>query len=131
MEEAITALLLADARLSQLVGNQVHWGRLPQGAKADAYVVLQVISGAPDYTMARRSGLEGNRVQIDGYAKTALAAKAVANAVTAVLEGFRGKRGGVRLQGGFIDTRRDWQPDSAAGNQLFRRQHDLMIWHSR
>lgn len=131
MEEAITALLLADPALALLVGNRVHWGRIPQG-KTGTAIVLQVVGGAPDYTLAGPSGLEPSRVQVDGYALTALEAKQACNRALDVLGFQRGPVLGVTLQGGFIDSRRDFQPDAAGGSErLYRRSSDIIIWHSR
>lgn len=130
MEEAVTALLLSDPALKLFVADRVHWGRIPQG-KTGTAIVLQVISGEPDYTMAGRSGLEASRVQVDGYALTALDAKNACNAALAVLGRHRGMVGDVHLQGGFISSRRDFQPDAAGGSErLFRRSSDIIIWHS-
>ncbi|MGG7518839.1 tail completion protein gp17 [Allorhizobium undicola] len=130
MEEAVTALLLADARLAALIGNRVHWGRVPQGA-ARPYLILQLISGVPDYASAGRTGLEQSRLQLDAYAESVAVAKAISVAASDALEKARGTYDGVRLQGAFIDGRRDSQPDSTSGAApVFRRSTDLIIWHS-
>lgn len=132
MEEALTSLLLADARVRYLIGDRLHWGRLPQGVAARPYGILQVISGLPDYVNSGASGLEQSRIQVDGYADTALLARDVAAAITHVLEVFKGTVGGVQLQGGFISGRRDFQVDAAGGSaRLYRRSTDILIWHSR
>ncbi|TDK35200.1 DUF3168 domain-containing protein [Rhizobium deserti] len=130
MEEAITALLLADARVRHLISDRIHWGRLPQGASSTAYGILQVVSSQPDITNSGRSGLERVRLQVDGYAKSALLARNIADAITSVIEGARGERSGIMFKGGFIEDRRDFQPDGAAGNQLYRRSTDIFVWYS-
>lgn len=132
MEAAITALLLADARARRLVGDRIHWVRAPQKQTAGTYAVLQVVSSQPDYHMQGPSGLESRRLQIDAYAETFLGAVEASDALLAVIEGYRGTVGGIRLQAGFIDSRRDL-PTADAGEvkRLFRRSADIIIWHSR
>lgn len=131
MEEAITALLLADARVRFLLSNRLHWGRLPQSASGNPYAILNLISGLPDTTNSGPSGLESSRVQIDGYASSLLVARDCAQALVRVLELHRGTVSGVQLQGGFVVGKRDFQPDSPAGNgTLFRRSVDFILWHS-
>ncbi|MBP1842008.1 hypothetical protein J2046_000252 [Rhizobium petrolearium] len=128
MEEAVTALLTADARVRYLMGDRIHWGRLPQNAQAGPYVILQVISSPNDYTNSGRSGLKRARLQVDGYADRFLTARDCADAITDVLEKFRGTLSGVTFQGGFIADTRDFQPDGAAGKQLYRRSTDIFLW---
>ncbi|CCE96154.1 hypothetical protein SFHH103_01657 [Sinorhizobium fredii HH103] len=130
METALTALLAGDARVKLLAGNKVHWVRAPQRT-ATPYAVLQVISSRDDYHMQGPSGLTDARVQIDAYAESYLAAKRLSDAILGVLSGYRGTVSGIRLQGGFVENRRDF-PASASGDvtPLFRRSADIIIWHS-
>ncbi|OMQ44929.1 DUF3168 domain-containing protein [Ensifer sp. 1H6] len=129
MEEALTALLLADARVKQLVGDRVHWGRAPQGERAP-YLVLQVIGGRPDYHAQGPSGLVDARVQADSYGEKYLATKNLSDAVIALLSGYRGEVAGTRLQAGFVDAARDL-PTETDVKRLFRRSADIIIWHSK
>lgn len=130
MEEALTAVLKADAALKLLIADRVHWGRAPQGAPRP-YVILQVISADVDQTMEGRNGLERTRLQVDAYSDRALEAKAISARVILALEAARGARGETMLHNVSVDSRRDFQPDGGEGKQpLFRRQTDLMIWHT-
>ncbi|MBB4185826.1 hypothetical protein GGE07_002476 [Sinorhizobium terangae] len=126
----MTTLLTGDARVKLLAGTKVHWVRAPQET-VPPYAVLQVISSRDDYHSQGPSGLTDARVQIDAYAGTYLAAKRLSDAILAVLSGYRGIVSGVRLQGGFVDNRRDF-PASSSGDvmPLFRRSADIIIWHS-
>lgn len=131
MEEAITALLLADARVRLLLSTRLHWGRLPQSATGSPYAILNVISGLPDYTNSGRSGLEQSRVQIDGYGSSPLVARDCTQAIVRVLELHRKTVNGVMLQGGFVAGQRDFQPESPSGTApLYRRSVDFILWHS-
>lgn len=131
MEEALTTLLLADARVTLLVGNRVNWVRTPQGVKGYPRAVLQVISTGTDTTNEGPSGLESARVQIDSYGETYASARALSYAILAVLSGYRGIVSGTRIHAGFVDSKRDLPAaDNGEVNHLFRRSADLMIWHS-
>ncbi len=132
MEEAVTQLLLADARVRFLISDRLHWGRLPQGRTDKAFAILQVATGLPDYVNSGPSGLEQTRLQVDGYALTAVGARDIAAAIIGVLEAFKGTVAGVLMQGGFIVRKGDSQPDGAGGStQLYRRSTDIILWHSR
>lgn len=131
MEEAITFLLLGDAGVTALVGNRVHWLRLPQSVGEKPYINLQRVTGRRDYRMQGASGLVSSRLQIDAWGETYSSAKHSARAVIAALSGYRGIVNGTEIQGGFVDTERDLN-DADAGdvNRLYRVSVDIEIWHS-
>lgn len=131
VEDAITALLLSDARLSALVDDRIHWLALPQAANGPS-IVLQIVSGRPDYHAQGASGLEMMRLQIDARAQLFNDAKASSGAAKAVLSGQRISRGGWRFQGGFVAGLRD-TVEETAGNvaRIFRRSTDIMLWTSK
>jgi len=94
MEEDLRALLLASTAVTTLAGTRVNFGVNPQGA-ARPNVVLNVIDGAEGMTMSGPDGLSQSRVQVDCYGDTYSAAKTLARAVIATLNGhhdnnFRG-----------------------------------------
>jgi len=130
MEAALLALLLADARVQAIAGDQVYFVRAPQG-KSRPYGLLTVVSGTTDYTNDGTSGLGSARLQIDGYGETYKSARDLVEAILAVLSGFRGERSGVAFKGIFIDSRRDLPAsDSGDVTPLFRRSADIIIWFS-
>lgn len=131
MEAALTTLLLGDGRVSLIAGNRVNWVRTPQEVTDYPRAVLQIISGDVDVTNDGPSGLESARVQIDSYGETYLSAKALSDAILAVLSGYRGVVSGVRIHAGFVDSKRDLPAtDSGDVTRLFRRSADIFIWHS-
>lgn len=131
MEEALTSLLLGDGRVSLLAGDRVNWVRTPQAVKLYPRAVLQVISGDADTTNEGPSGLESARVQIDSYGESYASAKDLSTAILAVLSGYRGVVAGVRIHGGFVDSKRDLPAsDNGEVKHLFRRSADILIWHS-
>lgn len=126
MEESLVALLLNAAGVTALVpAAHIEWGRSSQGT-AVPYIVLQRISGLPDYHMQGASGYVASRVQVDVYSDKYTATKKAARAVIAALSGYRG---GI-FQGIFIDSERDL-PAVGAGEvtNLFRTSIDIMIHH--
>jgi len=131
MEEALTALLLADAGVSALVGTRVHWLRLPAQVHGRPYLNLQVVGDVPGYHMAGPSGLVSTRVQADSWGETALAAKQVDRAVKAALSGWSGTQSGIVFQGVFALSTRDGLEQAAGRDRrLFRVSTDLEVnWH--
>lgn len=98
MEEALTALLLADATVTSLTGtgDRLTWDVIPQG-KTGAAAVMYLISGIPDYHTAGPSGLVESRVQINCRASTKADALALARAIEAALSGYSGTVGGIKF----------------------------------
>ncbi|ACM39176.1 MULTISPECIES: tail completion protein gp17 [Rhizobium/Agrobacterium group] len=131
MEEAVTAFLLADAKLSSLISSRVHWGRLPQ-TETRPYLILTLASATVDMAQSGRTGWAQSRLQLDGYAESASASKAISMAAFEVLEKARHRQAGVKIHSAIIDTIRDYLPVSTAGAALlYRNSIDLFIWHSR
>lgn len=114
MQEALTALLLADTAIAALTGDgdRIYWNVGEQG-KPDPMAILYLISGVPDYHMQGPSGLVESRVQIDCRAGTAADALALARAIEAKLSGYRGVQGTIKFMGIFKQSERarfDAQP---------------------
>lgn len=130
MEEAVTAILLADPRLAQAIGDRVHWTMAPQNS-ARPYLILQLISDQPDQSYQGRTGFEASRLQIDAYTETELTAKAILDFAVVALERARGTFSGHTLQGAILKSRRPLPASGAAGAPpLFRRSADVIILHS-
>lgn len=114
MEEALSALLLGHGPLTGLVGDRVHWRR-QSGLVGVPYVILQTISDPRQYHTKGETALRTTRVQIDSWADTLGAAKAVEAVLSDLLSGFQGNSGGVRFQGVFLDGSRDLEGKSIDG----------------
>jgi hypothetical protein len=89
IERAVRAHLIATAGVQTLVADRVYSFRKPQGA-ATPYIVFQRISGERLHTLDGPTGRAHPRIQIDAYATTYPAARAIADAVRAALDGFKG-----------------------------------------
>jgi hypothetical protein len=130
MEEALTQYLLAQAGLTALVGTspaRITWGRRTQGSALPA-VVLHVISRTPGYTMQAAADTTPQRVQVDCWAGTYAACKAVARQVTAALSGMRETVGSVEFLGGFKESERDSFEQGEGADALHRCSMDFIIW---
>jgi len=105
MQLVLANLLLAHQPLKALVGNNVHWDTMVQGA-ALPNVVMYAVSGITDYTMAGASGYVMTRVQFDCRGSSAAQARLVANAIKARLSGFKGEFSGFKFHGCFEQSQR-------------------------
>lgn len=114
MQTKLMPLLLIHAPLVALIGNRIAWDTLPQGT-APGSVVMYVISGVTDYTMAGPSGYVMTRVQFDCRGESAAKARAIANEVEAFLSGYSGTYQGFKFQGVFMQGQRTrFDKDGAA-----------------
>jgi hypothetical protein len=84
--ELLRAQLVADAAVTNLVGQRIYPQVAPQGAAAP-FVVLTVVSDVPasTFTGAPADLLRSARVQVDSYATKYLDAHQVADAVDLVV----------------------------------------------
>ena len=126
MEEALIATLLASSGVSALVGARVYPGARPQGSILPA-LIFNRISGAPGYTTQGSDGLSESRVQIDAYASSYGATKALARATQGALSGLSGTRHGVVFQGVFMDSARDGF-EGESPERIFRVSMDFTVW---
>lgn len=103
MEDDFRALLTGSTAVTALAPPaRIVFGRLGQGLALPA-AVLDVIDNADGLTQQGPDGLWQGRVQVDCYGGTYAAAKGLADAVAAALNGYRGGR----FRGVFLDARRD------------------------
>jgi len=105
MQTKLMPLLLTHEPLKALIGNRIAWDTLPQGS-AQGSVVMYVVSGVTDYTMAGASGYVMTRVQFDCRGETSAKARAIADALEDKLSGFRGVYQGFHFQGAFQQGQR-------------------------
>ena len=131
MEEALIARLLADSGVAAVVGTRVFPGARPQASALPA-IVLNRISGGPEYADDGEVGLEQGRIQIDCWAATYSEAKLLARAVTACLSAFEGTVGGTTFQFIALDIERDLREGgSNADAYPFRTALDFLVWAER
>jgi hypothetical protein len=110
--------------VTALVSTRINWSRRPQGSALPC-IVLTRIDGAPDVHHAGRSGLVQSRVQVDCWASTYGAAKAIARAVEDAVTAQAFTQGATRFDVILIADERDNTFDEIT--PLFRTSLDLMV----
>ncbi len=129
MREGLTALALADAGLSAVVGPNIYWAARPQASTLPA-IVLHRISGTRDLTQDGFSGLVERRVQADCIGATAADAGAAAGALVTFAKLVRGvTSAGVLFSAIFPDDERDTFA-GASPDPIHQTTLDLRVWHS-
>jgi hypothetical protein len=88
-EEAVRAMIVAGTP-GVTIGQRCYPIKAPQGA-VRPYITFRRISGAPERHMGGPVPLAPARIQVECYAATYGAAKALADAVRLTLDGFRGE----------------------------------------
>lgn len=106
MEQALIAILDADASLVVLAGDQIYWGLAPQDVDG-SFITLNVVSGVRDYALSGATGYAESRVQMDCWASTYPLAKALSNAAIAAVSAYRGEVASIHVGGVFVDNERD------------------------
>jgi len=131
MEEALRGLLAANAGVAARAGSRIYWRLVPQAQSNQDCIVLHRISGVRDYHTEAPSGLVVSRVQVDCRGVSYSAAKLIARAVVAAVDGYRGTPAGLYFGGIFIDGERDAdQTPTGDVKTIFLTQLDLIVWHS-
>ena len=127
MEAALLAKLLASVNVTALVSTRINWMRRPQGSALPA-VVLHRIDGTPDVHHGGASGLGVSRVQVDCWAASYGAAKAIARAVETAVTAQTFTQGAIRFDVILVADERDSTSDETT--PLFRTSLDLMVHHA-
>ena len=116
MEELIRVQLLSTVAVTTLAGTRIDWGGNPQGT-ASPRICLWVISDSEGIAIDGPDGFSVGRIQVDCYGATYPAAKALARAVRAALDGFAG--GDLQLVR-LIGTRDTREGGTNEAERLFR-----------
>ena len=131
MEEAIRTLLLGTAALTARVSQRIDWGVRSQGSTLPA-LTLFLVSGVPQMTFSGPSGWSRDRIQIDAWGRTFLAARDLADILAdpegGLLVGLRRDLPGLRLRTFVIGRRSD--TDTDASGPVHRTSLDVMAWHT-
>ncbi len=128
MEQALVALMLADAGITALVSTRIQWVFGPQ-ASTSPYIVMSRVSGVRDYSYQGPTTFIESRVQIDCWGLTYASTKEVARACETKLSGYRGIQGTTDFKGMFLENERDGFEDDQTPTRHFRVSLDFMILH--
>lgn len=131
MEEALRAIMLADAGISAIVGTRITWGARPQGAPLPA-VVLYRIGGEKGYNLGGEAGPLHPRVQVNCLDTGYLGAMNACRAVIYALSGYAGTIDGIYFQGILQDgePRSLDEPDGATEQRVFGQTVDFIVNHT-
>lgn len=91
-ETALRNILLADSAVMNLVGNRIYPLVLPENAALPA-IAYAVVNESRAHAMLEPVPLREVTLAVQCYAKTYSQARALADAVTAALDGYRGALG--------------------------------------
>ena len=128
MEEALTALLLADPGVAARVDRRVHWDVMPRGTGGYPRVILQLVSAPDDYVMDGRSKLSSWEVQLDVWGRSKSETTIAARACRDLLSGYRGDVAAVAFRAIFINRASNSTGEtSGTEDQLHRARIDLNI----
>jgi len=128
IEQGLVELVQADPAVSALCPVGGFLSELPQTATLPSWV-YSTISLSRTYPLTNVEQLTMRRIQIDVIAATSASAITLANAIDAVLSGYRGTLpdpDSTVVQGIFTDSMSDFF-DPTARN--FRRSIDYIVWY--
>lgn len=129
IEEALKALLVADAGVNAVVAGRVYPVMHPQGAGLPA-VVYRRVSGVRVGQHGTVSGLARPRFQFDCLATTYAAAKGLANLVRVALDHYSGTPSSVHVDAILIENEMDgFNFESDEGAATFTVLVDAVVWH--
>lgn len=126
IEAALYPLLHGDAGVTALVEDRIFPTLIPEGRLGEGDCIrFEVLSDVPEAAMGVDSGLCRARVQIEGWSTSAPGARAVLQAVFAVLRRYRGTQAGYVIQDVLTENLLSGGWDETA--QRFIHQADFLI----
>jgi len=137
IEEAMRRRLSASAGLVAVVSTRIYPLVAAQTATLP-YLVYTRIDGDPDHHMSAESGFATMRMQIDAYAASYTAVKALANLVRLALNGYQGTvtagENSVNIGSIRLENDQDIAPLLSDGEDVpryYRVTQDYIVTHSQ
>lgn len=127
LKSALPARLLAITSVSDLVGDRIHWSKVPQNSERP-HVRLQVISDPRPEDLKSYHSARVTRVQADVMADRSTEVEAVSEAIIAALA-QPATVGGVKFGRTKAEGPRDLGEESPDGF-IHRASMDLLVEHS-
>lgn len=135
IQRAVANFVITDSAVTALVTQRIYPQRLPQNPEYPA-LVFRRVSGPQVHNLAGAAGRAVPRVQIDCYAETYTQMEALADAVKARLDGFRGTMttADSPALSFVVDTCKlenslDFDESDVPNKTLHRRAQDYMVNH--
>ena len=125
IEKAIRSFLFNDSTVKAIT-TRCYPGKIPQDPTYPLIVYYKV-TGMRDHHLQGPSGLTHPRFQVEAWATTYAAAKALANAIREALDGYKGTVGTVVIGSILIESERDVYEDAVSCHRVIM---DFFVWHS-
>ena len=116
IEEAIRDILVADSAVKAIT-TRCYPGTIPQ-APTYPFALYMKVTGARDHHLRGASGLATPRFQIEAWAETYAAAKALANAIKNALDDYSGTVGAVNVRSILILSERDFYEEAVKAHRI-------------
>ena len=123
MHAVVRNIMLADASVAALLGQNIHWSDAPANSPYPL-AVLQKVSERRSYTLEGDDGLGRHLVQIDVYASEHRGMRQASQAVCKLWSGLRS----AGVAGAFVQNIRETvERDTGADGLLYRVSLDVLI----
>jgi hypothetical protein len=124
IEKAIRSVLVADSAVKAIT-TRCYPATLPQDPTYPL-ILFSKVTGNRDHHLQGPSGLAHPRFQVEAWALTYDAAKALANAIRVALDGYAGTQGTVVIRSIIMDSERDFYEDAVSCHRVVM---DFFTWH--
>ncbi len=130
IEEALVALVTADAPMLALIGTRIYPTQ-PEAKATFPYVIYEQADAKTTMTYGGPKRLNSWTMDLECWALTKASAKAVSKALRNLLLGHRGDSGGLFIQGIFDQTESDDSASPQHGDErgLFAVSMTLELWY--
>lgn len=125
IEKAIRAILVADSTVKAIT-TRCYPAKIPQDPTYPLILFFKV-TGKRDHHLQGPSGLAHPRFQVEAWATTYDAAKALANAIREALDGYSGTQGTVVIGSILMESERDTYEEAVSCHRVIM---DFFVWHS-
>lgn len=132
--KSVRQYMLTKTAITDLVGQRIYQGRLPQSATMPA-VVLSITSEDYKHVLGGLDGLVFTRIQVECYAASSESSRAVADAIlwSGIAE-IKGTYTNLSIRGVSVeDGRREYEDEDTSGGDSQRHvtSFDLMVSFAR
>lgn len=117
IEEAIRAIIIANSTVAAITPRCFYLGTIPQKPEYP-FTASGKATGGRDHHLRGASGVAYPRFQIEAWAETYTAAKALANAVRKALDGYSGTVGTVDVRSILILSERDFYEEAVKAHRI-------------
>lgn len=127
----IRTYLVAQSGVSDLISTRMYPDILPQDT-AFPSIVYAVISDITEHHLSAASNVSRSLIQIDCFASSRLSANALAEAVRAEMDGYRGSAGSESVLASHMRNRSFSydMPDENDDVGLYRVMLEFLVWHT-